>query len=304
MEPTLTRTTPTGAAAALAANVVWGLGNVIIVRVPLGGLGLAFHRLWMGGLIYLIVLYASGGRLTSASFRLGYKGALAFAADICTFFLAVKHTTLADATTISALQPVVIALFAGAVFGERIQRRHVWATAIALIGIIAVVQGSRSTGRVTAFGEIMAVLGLAAWAWYFIASKTARQTLDTLEYMTVVMIVGFVAVAPFALITGQAMGSGYGGLHLNSLVWVLMVVIFPGSGHLLINWAHSHTTIMLTSLSTLLMPVISTAAAAVFIDQPVNATQVVGIAIVLIALAVVIIGDTRSARSTAATVPT
>ncbi len=303
MNPTLTRTTPAGAAAALTANLVWGLGNVLIVRVPLGGLGIAFHRLWMGGVIYTIVLYASGRRLTKDSFRFGYKGALAFTADICTFFLAVKHTTLADATTISALQPVVIALFAGAVFGERIQRRHIWGTAVALVGIIAVVQGSRSTGRVTAFGEIMAVLGLAAWAWYFIASKTARQKLDTLEYVTVVMIVGFVAVAPFALITGQAFGSGYGGLHLNSMFWVLMVVIFPGSGHLLINWAHSHTTIMLSSLLTLLMPVISTGAAAIFLDQPVNATQAIGIGIVLLALAIVIIGDTRYSRSTPATVP-
>jgi hypothetical protein len=41
------------------------------------------------------------------------------------------------------------------------------------------------------------------------------------------------------------------------------------------------------------MPVISTAGAAIWLDQPVHAIQVVGIGIVLLALALVIVGDAR-----------
>ncbi len=292
------RSTPAGISAALAANVLWGLGNVLVAKVPLGGLGIAFHRLWMAAILYCVVLYARGGRLSLRSFRLGWIGATAFALDICSFFLAVKHTTLADATTISALQPVVILLFAGALFGERITRRHVVCTGVAIVGIVVVMRGSSATGLVTVFGEVMAFVALFAWAWYFIASKTARQRLDTLEYMTVVMIVGCVLVAPLALATGQLTGQGEGGLGADTFGWLLLVVVVPGSGHLLVNWAHEHTAISLSSLLTLLMPVISTAAAAWWLDQPVNGTQVVGIGIVLLALAIVILGDARSGRRT------
>ena len=291
------KVTTLGVSAALLANVLWGLGNVIIAKVPLAGLGIAFHRLWMASVLYTVILYLSGGRLSIASFRIGWKGAVAFAIDICCFFLAVKHTTLADATTISALQPVVILFFAGALFSERIERRHIICTVVAVIGIGAVVQGSSQTGKVTLFGEAMAVAALFAWAWYFVASKQARQHLGTLEYMTVVTIVGSIVTAPLAFATGQAQGTAYGGLHPITFVWVGLVVLLPGSGHLLVNWAHNHTTITLTSLLTLLMPVISTAAAAWWLDQPVNSTQVIGIAIVLLALAIVIVGDEQSRRS-------
>lgn len=291
------RVTTLGVSAALMANVLWGLGNALVGKVPLAGLGIAFHRLWMASILYTVILYLSGGRLKVSSFRIGWQGAVAFAADICCFFLAVKHTTLADATTISALQPVVILFFAGALFSERIERRHVVCTGIAVIGIVAVVRGSAETGKVTWFGEIMAVAALFAWAWYFVASKRARRHLSTIEYMTVITITGAALTAPLAFVTGQAQGGGYGGLHLGTFVWVGLIVLLPGSGHLLINWAHEHATITLMSLLTLLMPVISTAAAAWWLAQPVNSTQVAGIGIVLLALAIVIVGDERRRRS-------
>jgi drug/metabolite transporter (DMT)-like permease len=65
----------------------------------------------------------------------------------------------------------------------------------------------------------------------------------------------------------------------------------PGSGHILINWAHAHTTLVFTSLITLAMPVLSTVSAAIFLDQPVATVQAVGIAVVLASLAVVVLGD-------------
>ena len=45
---------------------------------------------------------------------------------------------------------------------------------------------------------------------------------------------------------------------------------YPGSGHIVMNWAHAHTTLMLSSLATLAMPVVSTLAAAAFLDQSVT----------------------------------
>ena len=139
----------------------------------------------------------------------------------------------------------------------------------------------------------MAVLALIAWAWYFIASKKARVQLDTLEYMTVINIVAFVVVAPIALVTGDLFADS-GQLDLSNALLILLIVLVPGSGHILINWAHNHTTLVTSALITLALPVVATASAAVFLDQRVAGIQIVGIVTVVLALAAVIIGDARS----------
>jgi drug/metabolite transporter (DMT)-like permease len=289
--------TPLGFGAALTASVVWGLGNVIVTYTPLNGLAQATHRFWLGSVLYLVVLHATGRRLSWEAFRVGWPGGVALAGDVAFFFVAVKHTTLADAATIGALQPIVILVTAGALFGERVTRRHVVCTVLALAGVVAVVMGSSErAGAVTIFGEVMAVLSLLSWAWYFIASKTARRRLDTLEYMTVLMIVGTICVAPVALVTGS-LGGSTGTLTWSAFGWVALIVLLPGSGHLLINWAHNHTTITTSSLLTLLIPVLSTAGGALWLDQRINAAQAVGIVVVLAALAVVIVADARAATA-------
>ena len=55
----------------------------------------------------------------------------------------------------------------------------------------------------------------------------------------------------------------------------------------LMNFAHPHIPLYLASLLTLAVPVMSTAVAAFFLDEPVNAVQVLGMAVVLVAVALV-----------------
>ena len=76
-----------GIGAAVAAVVVWGLGNSLIAGLDLDGLALAFYRLGLGALFYLAILYGRGSRLTKASFVHGWQGGVAFGANIATFFV-------------------------------------------------------------------------------------------------------------------------------------------------------------------------------------------------------------------------
>lgn len=285
--------TPAGAAATFAAVGMWSVGNVIIAAIPMGGLAIAVYRLGLGSVVYTAVLYAQGGRLTRRAFALGWKGGLAFGIDIAAFFLAVRNTSVAIAVIFSALQPVVIAGFAAAMFGERIHRRHVVGTAVAVPAIALVAFGAGEGGEHSLFGDVMAVLALLAWSAYFITSKKAREQLRTMEYMTVLNIVGFLTVLVLAVPTG-ALTSADAELTMGRALAIVAVLAFPGSGHIIINWAHAHTTLMLTSLATLGMPVLSTLLAAVFLDQQVSTVQLAGIAVVLITLAFVVVGDTRA----------
>ena len=201
--------TPLGLTAALVAVCAWGLGNTIIAAVPMTGMAIAFYRLGFASVLYTVILYARGGRLTSRSFRFGWEGGIAFGADIAAFFVAIHLTSVANATTISALQPLVI------------------------------------------------------------------------------------IVIPITLLT-QDLFRTENQLSWTNALAILAIVLVPGSGHILMNWAHAHTTLVLTSLITLAMPVISALSAAVFLGQSVSTVQVLGIALVLIALAFVIVLDAKT----------
>lgn len=281
----------------MLAVTAWGLGNTLIAAVPMSGLAVAFYRLGTAVLLYVPILYLRGGRLSRRSFRLGWLGGVAFGANITSFFIAIRLTTVANAVTISALQPLVIMGFAAVMFHERIRARHAVSAVAATVGVAMVTFGAASSGVSTLAGDAMAVVALFTWAAYFIASKSARVGLDTFEYLTVMNLVAFAVVAPVAIFSG-ALFDDTGQLTAGSFAMILLIVCVPGSGHILINWAHGHNTLMLTSLITLALPVLSTVSAAVFLDQPVASLQVAGIVVVLVALAAVILADARGTADT------
>ena len=123
-----------------------------------------------------------------------------------------------------------------------------------------------------------------------------------MEYMTVLNIVGFLTVLALAIPTGALVGRE-AELTPEVALAIVGVLLLPGTGHIVINWAHAHTTLMLSSLATLAMPVISTVAALVFLGQEVTSVQVAGIVVVLVTLAVVVIGDSHEMRRDAAVAP-
>lgn len=289
---------PAGVSAAVTAVVVWGLGNALIKGLGLNGLALSFYRLGLGAVFYGVILYARGGRLTRDSFKFGAQGGVAFGADIALFFVALQLTTVAIAVTVNALQPIVIVGFAAVLFGEKVRRYHLVWTVVAIAGVAAVAFGATGAGSSNVWGIVISFLSLLTWAWYFVASKQARRSLDTLEYMTVMLTVAFVAVAPVSLLTGSLTAAD-GHLTWRTFGGVWLIILLPGSGHVLINWAHEHTTLLFTSLATLATPVISAGAAAVFLGERVTAVQWVGMAVVLVALGAVIVTDARSGATTA-----
>ena len=278
--------TAAGTAAAVVAVTLWGAASVMAKSADrLDGLTLGFHRLWVGAAAITVIFLLSGRRLTLRLLWESVPGGLAFAVDIVLFFTAVKHTTVANATMISALQPALVLFVAGRMFGERVTGRDVAWTALALLGVGIVVFGSASTPAWSPFGDLLAVASLLAWTAYFLTGKRAREHLDALDFVTGMSIVAAVVVALVAVGSGRDLGVPDGGS------WAIILGLGLGTGgfgHFLINWAHAEAPIVLTSLLTLLIPVVAMAGAALFLGEEIVAAQVVGAAVVLGALAVVV----------------
>jgi drug/metabolite transporter (DMT)-like permease len=276
---------------AIVAVVVWGASSVLIKGVEgLGGLSVAVYRIWFGAVLVTIAFRATGGRITIDLLRRSVPSGITFTADLILFFSAVQITSVANATVIGALQPVLVLAVAGPLFGERARGAELGWGAIAVGGTAIVVLGGDAGGANSLNGDLLAIGALVAWTAYFVATKAVRQVLTPFEFLTGMTIVSAVITLPIPLFVDGVIES----TDTRGWLTIACITVVNGLlGHFLMARAHGHVSLLTISLLTLAIPVISAVVAAVWLDEPLTPVQVGGMAIVLAALAVV---STSSAR--------
>jgi drug/metabolite transporter (DMT)-like permease len=258
----------------------WGLSGVLAKKTDMPGMAVAAYRLCLGALVILPILYASGRRLTWRTLRISFWGGVFLGLDVALFFTAVKETTVANATIIGALQPVIVMLLAPFT-GERVARRaQAWA-GVGVVGTALVIFGASGLPQWSGRGDALAFLTLGAWTSYFFATKRARGKLTTIEYTTSTALISALVATPIAVASGTNMAwpSWQSWFYL-----AIMAVVAGLGGHFLMSYAVPHLPLWLSSTMTLSIPVISTAAAALWLGESLAGVQAVGMAIVLVAL--------------------
>ena len=277
------------AVAAVAATVaMWGYSAVAIKLVATSGLVVAFYRVWFAvPLLWLLAAAVPSmrGRLGRDWLRGCLVGGTLFGIHQVLFFSAMKMTSVANVTIIGALQPALVALVAGPLFGERVRRLSVGWAALALLGTALVVLGSSGTPSASLQGDVLAFVNLFAFTAYFLASKRIREKVGSWEYVIGMSTVsGFVVTAAVAA-TGPALAiPGF-----TDFVILMSLAIFPGTlGHVLTNWAHAHASAFSISMMLLAVPVVSSISATFVLGETLSPLQVVGGVVVLASIAAVV----------------
>ena len=273
-----------GLSAASVAVTFWAAGNIMVTKVPLGGLQIAFWRILLAAVVYACFVYVSGRKITVEHLRRSALTGATIALEIAVFFVAIKSTTVASATVIGSLVPLLLMGVAARQFGERVTRFLVGIGVISLAGVALVMSGSSSSSTWSLRGDLLSVVALVLFAAYFAFAKAAREHVPALEFQACLWIVGSVVLFPIAVIDA-------GGIVVPSAsnwVWLFALLAVPGTGHLLMNWSHPRVRLAISSMLTLAVPVLTTIGGVIFLDQSVRAVQVVGIAVVLGALSLVV----------------
>jgi len=271
--------------AVTAAVVAWGCGNVLVKLVSFEGVVLSLYRLWVGFFVMLIAMRLAGLRLTPRALRQALPGGVLFGVNVAMFFSALKLTSVADATLISALQPALVFTVAGPWFGERVGLREVCWTAAALAGVVIVVLASAGTPEWSPLGDLLAVGAVVTFTGYFLVSKRVRESLGAVEYVAAMQLVAAVVVTPIALVSREHLAIG----SPVDWLWLMLIVCVSGiGGHLLVNWAHRYVDVSISSLMMLGVPVVGAVAAWLVLDESLGPLQVVGGLITLASLAAVV----------------
>jgi drug/metabolite transporter (DMT)-like permease len=244
---------------------------------------IVFYRILVGApLMFAMALLTGGGVSIELMKRTALPGVL-FAFSMITGFASVVMTSIANATLITTLQPVLVLLIAPKMFGEKLRLRQLLYSACALVGVLLVVLAAASTSGAHLSGDLLAVANVCIWTGYFVLSKKRRLAgVHSWSYLAAVFLWSAAVVLPYGMIFSNDLG------NMSNADWgrILAMAIGPGIvGHGLMTWAQSHVDVTLASLLGLLSPVISTGLAWMILDQNLTTWQTVGAIGVLISLA-------------------
>ena len=269
--------------------LTWGWSNVAIKAVPVTGLVASFYRLWFAVPVLWAVAIASPGiraRLDRDWLRASCAGGLLFGGHQLLFFSSLKLTSVSNVSIIAALQPALVLLVAGRMFGERVTRSAIGWSGVALAGTVIVVAGSHGVPGWSPLGDVLATVNLVVFTGYFLVSKRIRATVRPTEYIIGMTTVAALVVLVAVLVTRQDLGSPHG----SDWATLLGLALISGTlGHFLLNWAHAHASAFVVSILLLGVPVLSSAGAAIWLGEPLGLAQIVGGAMVIGSIAVIVL---------------
>lgn len=240
-----------GVGLVLAAGTLWSVAGPLVRAVEHADVWqiLFFKSLWMVVTLTLAMAARHRGRLIAealAGGRWTLIGGVCLGGSSTFWILSITSTTVANTLLVQAATPLIAALMAWAVLGERVARSTRVAMALALAGVGVMVGDGALDGRL--FGNVAAILAVLCFAGFAVALRggragdmTASLCLGGLIAMAVAWIAaGDLAVSPRDHGLCFLMGSIETGLGLllfalgsrwvpaGELVLLAMVEVFLG----------------------------------------------------------------------------
>lgn len=269
--------------AAITAVFAWGIGPIFNKTMSVDPSAIVFYRILIGAPLMTAMAYLNGGKLSLDLMKRTALPGVLFALSMITGFASVKMTSIANATLITTVQPVLVLFVAPKMFGEKLRPRQILYSTFALGGVLIVVLAAASTSGAHLSGDLLAVGNVTIWTSYFVLSKKRRLAgVHSWAFLSAVFLWSAVVVLPYGLVVSNDLGA------MTNADWgrIIAMAVGPGVvGHGLMTWAQSHVDVTLASLLGLMSPVISTALAWAILDQNLTFWQSGGAAVVLVSLA-------------------
>jgi len=237
--------------------------------------GLSRHNLRSLGRRDLLLVVLSGSMLS-----------LHFA----TFILAVKETTVANATFLVNTSPIMLAVLSPLIIKERTTCREALAVLVAMLGILLVAHAGNGF-RAFGLGDLSALLAAFFVAIYSLIGRHLRTSgLSTACYTSYVY--GTATIMSLMLVTFSGTQT-FKPYDTQNLLAILGLGIVPTMlGHTLYNYALGSVKAVTANLFPLMEPIIASLLAVVLFGEIPTIVQDAGYFLIL--AAVVIVARTAS----------
>lgn len=257
LAPILVRLTETGPAAAGLWRFLFAMPLLLILSARPGGEGIGKPSKWM---------------ILAGAF---------FALDLSFWHYGIVMTSVANATVLCNLTPVVVTLFGWIVFKEAPARLFILALALAMGGAFAMAAGASGTqGSNPLLGDAFS-LSVALWySGYFLAVKQARSTAGAMRITLWATAVGIPPLAIVALVLGEDMIpatlAGWGACVAMGFMHV------AGQGG--VAWSLGKLPASVTAVTILIQPIVAGLLSWWIFGETLTPVQALGGALVLVAI--------------------
>jgi drug/metabolite transporter (DMT)-like permease len=254
----------------------------IFVRLSdTGPVASAFWRCALAVPVLWIWLLARKGKGVESEVRAAplVLAGLFFAADLGVWHFSILYTSVANATVLANLTPIVVTLAGWLFWKKAVTRTFLFGMFVAIAGMFVLVGPNFAAGGRPLLGDALGALTAVFYGSYFLAIKAARDArASTARLMAWSTTITSLALLPIALLMPQPFlpSSTAGWLVLIGLALVTQVL---GQG--LIAYAFAHLPASLSSVSLLIQPVMAALFAWALFGEAIGLVQFTGAAIVL-----------------------
>lgn len=269
-------------AAALAVLVVsaavLGLAPILVRLADAGPAAAAFWRLAFAVPLLLVLTarpraLGGDGEGTGRPTKWMALAALFFVLDLSFWHYGIAFTSVANATVLTNLTPVVVTLVAWALFRERPRALFVLALALALGGAFAMSAGADGRqGSNPRLGDAFAAVTALWYAGYFLVVKHARGTATAGRVMLWSTALGAPLLLGVSLALGEQLLPGSAAGWAACAAMGLMHVIGQGG----VAWSLGRLPAALTAVTVLIQPVVAAGLGWMLFAETMTAIQLLG----------------------------
>ncbi len=221
----------------------------------------------------------AAGRPIDFAWALALAG-IFFAGDMVLWHWSLRETTVANATLLSNLAPIVIAVWMWWAYKTRFTRVFIIGMCVALIGAVLLVEPNATVvkGSHKLLGDALGLASAIFYAGYQLAVKGARSTYSTARLMAWSSTITALVLLPLALASSERFFPAHiaGWLPLIGLALIAQI-----GGQTVIAYAMAQLPASLASVGLLVQPLTATIAAWILFSEKMGSLQIAGGALLL-----------------------
>lgn len=280
--------------AGLVLTPLFWAGNAVVAKGAVGEIppmSMSFWR-WIIALVILLPFGLPGVLRHRAVIRQNWLSILALAtfsvgAFNSLLYLAAVTTSAINIALINATIPIMVALLAWLLLGDRTRPLQALGIGLAIIGIGTVVaRGDLSvlTGLQAQPGDLLMVLAISSWGLFSVLLRRQAVPLPPLTFLTMQIATGAAVIFPFYLIDLLFISGGF-ELSRSTALPMMYFAIFPGIlAYAFWNHGVHRVGPAKAAIFMYLTPVFASVLAGIFLGERLGPAHLIGGALILAGL--------------------
>lgn len=279
-----TEAPPSAFVAVVLANIALAFGPWFVRLADTGPVAAAFWRIALAAPVIAALALASGARpqrLPRSLWLMLALAGIAFAADLGSWHIGIRRTTLANATLFGNSATFIFPIYGFLVARAWPTRTQGCALVLAGVGAALLMGRSYQLDPRHLGGDLFCILAGILYAVYFIFMARARATMAPLSSLALSTVASILPLLGFALLLGERIIPG----HWSPLIGLALISQVFGQG--LMVYALGKLSPLIVGIALLLQPIVAGAVGWIVYDERLGLPDIAGVVLVGVALVLV-----------------